>query len=281
MSQSYVLSKTKSTAAQSRMYFWVGNVGCIILGGTGCGLAALAFASQAIVAPLGGLTIVWNLMLSGGGNRAQMTAVFITLLGMSLVVWFGPGDSVSKPSPTGPFALFAQPRFQALGALYCSISLGLEGAKTKPELSKSTRRVAASAVGGVVGGLSNVFAKSAVEFYSGKRTGGDQDYVSFCLVAGIALLLAGTQIALFNQALANFPVAHVVPVYMTSLMLSSTISGGVAFDEFRGFSLARSLGFTCAMLVCVAGVGFLSTSSSSSSSSSSSPSALGEEESKD
>ncbi|KAH9254731.1 hypothetical protein BASA81_007282 [Batrachochytrium salamandrivorans] len=266
------------------MYFWVGNLGCIILGGTGCGLAALAFASQAIVAPLGGLTIVWNLVLSGGGNRTQMMASLITLLGMSLVVWFGPGEGLSKPAVgTGPFVIFTLPRFQVLGVLYCGVSLGLESAKINMGLNKSTRRVAASAVGGVVGGLSNVFAKSAVEFYSSKRTretvGGEQDYVSFCLVAAIALLLAGTQIALFNQALASFPVAHVVPVYMTSLMLSSTLSGGVAFDEFRDFSLARCLGFTCAMLVCVMGVAFLSFSSSSSLS----PSSLspGDEESKD
>lgn len=235
-------------------------MGCIIVLGTGLGLAALAFAPQSIIAPLGGLTIVWNLLLSGSVTRAQVLGTLVTMMGMALVIWFGPSPQQQQTQQkTTPFALLAKPTFELLVAVYLTMCATMETAKSNLTLSRFWRRIAAGAVGGVVGGLSNVFAKSAIEYYSQQQQ--SMAYFQFYLVVCIALLLAGAQIALFNQALASFPVITVVPVYMTSLMIFSTVSGGVAFDEFKNFGVLRSLAFCSGMLTCVCGVAFLSSSS--------------------
>ena len=103
----------KQSLGASRMYFYLGNFFIVALG-TSLGLTALAFAPQSLIAPLGGLTIVWNLTLATipffGGIHQQsqeIAATVITLVGTFLIVWLGPQNR----DELNTFWLFVSPRF--------------------------------------------------------------------------------------------------------------------------------------------------------------------------
>jgi hypothetical protein len=247
----------------SQVYFWFGNI-CVTLLGTTLGILALTYAPQSLISPLGGLTIVWNLMLAMipffGGIRPksiEYVATSITLLGTVIIVWLGPENRGQKNT----FWLFLNPKFGLLVLIYSGIGALLESASRSQ--NKLYRRISSGATGGIVGGLSNVFAKSAADFYSGNHVIDEQhDFGTFALVVIIALGLAISQLMFLNSALANYAAVQVVPIYQTTLIIFATISGGVAFDEFGGFSLLQYVGFSFGVCISVIGVAVLASSSS-------------------
>ena len=212
---------------QTRAIFILGNV-LIIVVGTLFGLAAFAYAPQSLVAPLGGLTIVWNAFLASlpafGGIKLSSRDVWATvacLMGSAALVFFGPRRD---PAAVDPQTVFSQWSFATFFFLSLAGALSLDGLSDSQSASKDARRMACGAVGGVVGGLSNVFSKSAV--VSGVPSSPAQ-----FIVLALAALCALLQLMALNRALARFPPFVIVPVYQVSLLLAATASGIITFDQ--------------------------------------------------
>ena len=247
----------------AQYYFWTGNA-CAALIGTVFGVLALAYAPQSLISPLGGLTMVWNLVLATlpvfGGIQPkplQVLATIATLFGTMIIVWLGPENRGRKNS----FWMFTEPSFLSLVVVYGGLGAMLEAIKNQ---NKLYHRIAAGATGGLVGGLSNLFAKAAVDFNSGNQIPEEaNDYGSFILVVVIAIGLALSQLMFLNNALASFPAVQIVPIYQTTLIVAATISGGIAFNEFDEFPLFQYFGFSCGVMVSILGVAFLTSLSSS------------------
>ena len=244
----------KQEHRQATLLIVAGNISVVLLG-TVLGLVALAFAPQSIIAPLGGLTVIWNLVLATlpffGGVKPKTEEIMytcLTLFGMAMVVGMGPTSRAEKTS----FATLVRPLFLVVLGTYVGLIVWLSSAKTE---NKLFRRIAAGGTGAMVGGLSNVFAKSAVEFYSGNQVESEaEDYVTFIVIIGIAVSLALGQLMLLNSALANFSAVQVIPIYQTILCIAATISGGIAFDEFRDMQVLQGLGFLVGVMVAAFGV---------------------------
>jgi len=248
---------------QASLYFGLGNFLVVVIG-TVLGLAAFAYAPQALISPLGGLTLVWNLLLAmlpffGGvqPKGLEILATLLTLLGTVVIVALGPANREQKNT----FWLLLKPSFVLLVTLYFSIGALLETVKHQ---SRRLRRIAAGALGGLVGGLSNVFAKAAIDFHAGNHVDVEKnDQFNFLIVASIAFALAASQLMFLNQALAAYSAMHIVPVYQTTLIIAATVSGGVAFEEFADFSTLRYIGFGSGVCLSIFGVILLVSASSS------------------
>ena len=229
-----------------------GNV-LITVVGTAFGLAAFAFAPQSLVAPLGGLTIVWNALLATlpyfGGARLSNRDIWSTaacLVGCVTLVAFGPRR---EPVPVDPLTVFSQYSFAVLFFASLLGALALDGVADFNSVSKDLRRLCLGSVGGIVGGLSNVFAKSAV--VSGGAHNRTETII--LVLAGLCSLL---QLLALNRALARYPPFAIVPVYQVSLLIAATVSGIISFDydEFMEFSWFQLAGFVGGVALCVAGI---------------------------
>jgi len=244
----------KQENQRSTLFLIAGNV-CVVLLGTVLGLSALAYAPQSVISPLGGLTVVWNLALATlplfgavKPKAEEFVYTLITLVGMAIVVAMGPQSHGRKAS----FYMLVRPTFVFVVLSYAAIIGWLHSAKSE---DKSFRRIAAGAIGAMVGGLSNVFAKSAVEFYSGNQVKSESnDYITFYMIIVIALGLALSQLMLLNSALANFTAVQVIPIYQTTLCIAATVSGGIAFDEFRDMTLVQGICFVAGVMISALGV---------------------------
>jgi hypothetical protein len=177
------------------------------------------------------------------------------LLGCCLLVLFGPANNpnvhLADPQVTFsqyPFGLF----------FFSSLALAhfLDSLAESSTASREAKRVACGAVGGIIGGLSNAFAKSAV---SGSRA---QNFLGYLIVVGLAAACALLQIVFLNRALARFHAFRIVPIYQTVLLIAATMSGAIAFDEFQGFSLFAWIMFCAGVAVACVGVAVLASSPS-------------------
>lgn len=249
----HMLSRKQQTELGTT-YLLLGNA-CVVVLGTGLGLAAFAYAPQSVLSPLGGLTVVWNLLLAtlpafGGVSPKgeEILYTLVTLLGMAVVVAMGPQNRGEKSS----FGSLGRSSFILVIISYCGSLAWMNLARTE---NKMLQRIFAGSSSAIVGGLSNVFAKSAVEFYSGNQVLSERDdFTTFSLVAAIALGLAISQLMLLNHALAQYSAVQIIPIYQTCLCIAATMSGGIAFDEFRDLTLFQLFFFAFGVGLAVFGV---------------------------
>ena len=263
-----------SSKEQASRVFVAGNV-LVVVVGTVFHLLAFYFAPQALVSPLGSLNIVNTVALArwpvfGGVKLAarESAAVAATLAGCVIVVWAGPSGEEAHGGVQD--ALFGR-RFFAFFVASTAFALALDWAGESPRVAPALARVAWSAVGGVVGGLTNVFAKGAVDATKTRSVAATvgvgvgasaaaSPLLLWTSAAALASALGAIQLAYLNRGLAKFSALAVIPVYQVTLLSFSTLSGGVAFGELDGMGPARAAAFVLGIALSCAGVALLAGS---------------------
>jgi len=89
---------------------------------------------------------------------------------------------------------------------------------------------------GIVGGVSLLFSKAAVQLLE-TTISGENQYIypePYICTFGLGLFLF-LQMRWLNSALERFDALFVIPVYQVVWMISGTVGGGVVFDEFGVF----------------------------------------------
>jgi len=202
---------------------------------------ALALAPLAILAPLSGETVVWNVVLAvyclgETTNPTELGAMGLILSGIVIVVIFGPHD-VASPPHTGTLELeidrfTSNPRmlfyFLCVGFIMaCSVALILRTGRAKrPRLNS----LGYAHLAGVVAGQTQLFLKCVVDLFD------TEDWVSsgtFWLFAGITLICGLSQLFILNKGLALHPAVTYVPIYQACLSIYTGIAGGFYFEEFQ------------------------------------------------
>lgn len=155
--------------------------------------------------------------------------------------------------------------------LVCIIVLSIYLLRLIDSKRMSERKLIASGcLPGLLGGLSTVFAKGAVDGLSKKLT------IELFLFLGLAASAAATQLIFLNRALERYQAIKVIPIYQITLLVSASMSGGLAFQEFKEYTILTWIVYCIGVTFSVCGVFLLSASqanqqdSSSVSSSSSS-----------
>ena len=259
---------------------WATGLGLVILGSV-ADLLALGFAAQSIVAPLGSLTLVSNVLLAPlflgeQLDRRDLLATFAIVFGSAISVIFAAHEEIAY-SVSDLFAFYLLPRFfvyAVLVVLLCFVFLyyiGIieqnMGDSVKYASQRSYHRLLYSALSGVIGAQSVLFAKCFAELVvTGLMRQGNFGiflyYQTYLVVIAMVTCIL-LQIKYMNSALLRFDSVTVVPIFQSFWILVSVIAGLVFFGEASNFSVYQAIMFPLGVLITLGGIYFLSLRSAS------------------
>lgn len=240
--------------------------------------AALAFAAQSIVAPLGSLTLVCNTilapcMLGEEIRRQDIFATFAIILGSSIAVATASHQD-DFIDTADLFELFTQGRFVGYVVVVCGVIAALRYAVFWARRIKKTQgrerylqvvkyhRFCYAAAAGVMGAQSVLFAKCTAQLLANTITGKGIMFVHpwtyfVLLMLGLTIFF---QVKWLNSGLRLFPSVVIVPTFQSFWILVSVLSGMAFFGEYKAFADAEWKGglFGTGILLTIAGVYMLS-----------------------
>jgi len=250
-----------------------------LVGGALCDFAALGFGAQSIVAPLGAWTLVSNVVIAPFFLGEKISVRDLASTGLIVA---GCALSVAMASHKDEvysafelFDLYAQPRFaiyfSAVVAVLVAFLFLVRFAERlesryggrSPEFMRwfHFHRFAYAAMSGVAGAQSVLFAKTVVELLTGSIVNHDRVFFAYWQTYPVLLGLTASltlQVYWMQSGLARYDALYCVPVFQAVWILTGVVGGGVFYQEFDGFSLLSWVLFPVGILLCVAGVFFLS-----------------------
>jgi len=235
---------------------------------------ALGFATQTVIAPLGSLTLVANMLFAPiiVGEVVQSSDILSTIsiiFGTALSVGFASHQDPERLLPE-LFALFVTWRFLGYAIVIIITIIGMWGTitiieKNHTNNSEPLRRFLYASLAGTIGAQNVLFAKCLAELMINWVSNSEsldsksiflyyQTYfMVFCLAASIFW-----QVKWLNDGLRQFDALYIVPVFQSFWVLVSVLSGLVFFEEYKTMSYTQLTGFPIAVLITITGVYFLS-----------------------
>lgn len=253
--------------------WWLG-LSLIVLGAI-ADFLALTFAPQSLVAPLGSLTLVSNIILSPIILKEVITSwdIFATLtivLGCIISVAFA--SHADKVYPNDElFSFYLQWPFLVYAALVisfmviCFIAMkhyeAIERDRIRyTPLEESWHRLTYPAISGTIGAQSVLFAKCLVEMVVNAFDGRGLFLVrwqAYLIILAMAACIV-FQIMWLNDGLLRFDAAFEVPVFQAFWVVLSVCSGLIFYNEYEGMTIEQNVLFGVGIVITVSGVIMLS-----------------------
>ena len=252
----------------------------LIIFGSLFDVAALGLGPQSLVAPLGSLTLVSNVLcayalLKESVTRHDVLSTALIVIGATIAVAFGAHEQ-QQWSVDDLFHFFTQPQFIVyatiivLFSIFCYVQLHrlelleLDVGKASPLYlqHRSHHRFYYPALAGTIGAQSVLFAKCSVELLlSSFRLSSPayflshwQSYVVLtCMFTSIFL-----QIKYLNEGLRRFSSTYSIPVFQAFWILISVVSGLIFYREYEHMQRWDGLLFSTGVVIAVVGVMMLS-----------------------
>mmetsp|Transcript_5523 Transcript_5523/g.10381 ORF Transcript_5523/g.10381 Transcript_5523/m.10381 type:complete len:683 (+) Transcript_5523:274-2322(+) len=257
---------------------WTIGFICLV-GGSIFDFAALAFGAQSIVAPLGSISLVANMIFAQVMHGEQLSKRDVLA---TIVIIFGCVVSVAFASHKNEIcdidtllALYGEPRFAiyagvilsllACGMIFAQYIEAVEAASgiQSPEYLALFKyhRFVYTFLSGVAGAQSVLFAKSLDELLVSSFAGDSRIFLAHMgsyMIAFSMFCTIGLQIYWLNCGLAKWDALYIVPVFQAQWIVFSVIGGGVFYGEFSGFSFGQVVAFCVGIALTVLGVYILS-----------------------
>jgi len=275
------LCEAKRTKKEKRSYVsqpkWVCGLLMVVAGGL-LDFVALAYAPQSLVTPVGGFTIVANVvfahyLLNEAFNRSDATATALIIGGVVQVALFADksetcytaDELVSFYSRTAfiIYALVISLLIVVLLLLVRHVEKILESFGSNSSSYKKFRRIHSilyPALSGLFGAQSVLFAKSTVELIKTFNVTGVNQFTQFrtYFSACTMVLCIFLQIHWLAKGLEKFDAVFTVPIFQCFFITVSIVGGGVYFDEFRDMSSFQFSMFLLGVMLTLAGVFLMS-----------------------
>ena len=244
-------------------------------------VVALAYGPQSLIAPLGSLTLVSNilcanLLLHERVSRYDIAATALIVLGSSIAIGWGKKNEETYTLDM-LFSFYTQSTFilyatiVILFSIHCYTQihkfekLEAEEGKASPLYLKhrSQHRFYYPALSGTIGAQSVLFAKCSVELlidtFSGNANSKNMftewpSYVVISCMFGSIFY----QIRYLNEGLRRFSSTYSIPVFQAFWILVSVISGLIYYKEYKGLDAFSTIMFGLGVSVTVGGVVMLS-----------------------
>ena len=235
------------------------------------GLDSLAFALAplAVIAPIGGLTIVTSALVANSGitgsverlNGLQWLIIFVITGGVAAVVCFGPKPAAELNNEEAlqnftetPFVVY---QLSTVGVVLCTYSLLI--LKLAPPCTY--RRtictgVAAGMCSGITQSMLKIIAVTGVEFV----TTGVLDWKNVMLWMAVVELAIAAMVLLhmLNLCLASAPVSIATSMYQTAMILMTVCAGIALYHDLTPDTNPSEIGtFVTAVVFVITGVGVL------------------------
>lgn len=205
--------------------------------------ASFAFAAQSLLAALGSIQFVSNVAFARLVNKERITphtvvGTLIIVAGCVTLVLFGPHDS---PSYTVDelMALYGNAAYISYLCVGAAVVIGSYIAYWWIKRRRQTRVLGLYVLfSALVGTQSVLYGKSLSLLFRASLAGTNvvKSWYSWaCLLA--FLVAAFYWVRRFNKGLRYFDVMRAMPAMQVGWILFSLVSGGLYFQEFRGFTV--------------------------------------------
>ncbi|OWZ08750.1 hypothetical protein PHMEG_00018654 [Phytophthora megakarya] len=255
-----------------RQPLWVIGL-LLVVGGSVLDFVALGFLPQSLATPVGGSTMVANvvfasLFLKEKFTKSDAIGTTLVLLGIIIVATFAEKESGCY-TVHELVALYREPLFSMYAVLIgvsCLILVLLvrkmervlkEKGRSSPEYKRFAKlhSVSYPALSGIFGAQSVLFAKSTAELMK-TTLEGDIQFVNFGAYAITFSMLACVflQIHWLAHGLQKFDAVFVVPVFQCFFISVSIFGGGIYFKEFAHMKPLALIMFSVGAIVTISGV---------------------------
>jgi len=263
----------KSKGNYTKEPFWILGMVCVCVGSL-LDFTALAFVDQAVVAPLGSLTLVSNvffapLLLKEKVTRQQLYYTFLIVAGSIIAVAFAPREG-GTPETVAMFENFTRARFIVYACIIAVAMCILRFACWKLRRIRladpngrymkliGIHTFAYAACAGIMGAQSVLFAKCTANLVAASIAGKGLMFIyggTYGVLIGLGVTIF-LQIRWLNSGLRMFSSLMVVPIFQSFWILVSVIAGMVFFGEYEGVfdKTANALLFPVGLLLTIAGV---------------------------
>lgn len=273
MIQEVVHGRSRPYAKQP---FWLlGLLGVIV--GAILDFAALGFAAQSLITPVGGFTMVANLFfanfwLGESITRLDIISTFAIIAGIVLIAAFADKsnqcytlDSLKclyKRTAFIPYAVLVGGLivlvYVAVVILRKRAKAMQDGEKTESWFYKrlcSILPLLCALLSGLIGAQSVLFAKSTIEILKSTARGNHEfsNYVTYLIIIAMFLAILG-QIHWLAVALSEFDAVVIVPVFQSVFVSFTIIAGAAYFGEFRNFNHLQTIFFPIGVVILIIGV---------------------------
>ena len=259
-----------------RQPLWALGLSMIIFGAIG-DFAALGFAAQSLITPVGGVTMVANVVfasffLGETLTRKDIMATMVIVSGVALITVFA---SKKEACYTADDLIVLFQRWQFIvytlvftGSFFAFWYITRRASRKRriygdlsPQYlaTKNLHRFGYPCLSGLIGAQDVLFAKATAELIKSSIKGENQlIYLStwFIIVMMVACIFG--QIHFLAMALKHFDAVYVVPVFQCFFISGSIIAGAVYYREFEEFTAAQGIGFLVALALTLIGVFLLS-----------------------
>lgn len=236
-------------------------------------MISFSMAPQSLLAPLGALSMVTNILISPLMLRERPTREEII---STSIITFGIVVSVSSGEHENPLLSMEAIRnlwmesFSVLWIIIVGLSAALsrltvyylydndtESDDEQSPITESSYEPALYAWScGSVGSITVLFAKLCTEMVRSATLSHDHPFeepLSYCFI-GALVGCAVLQITILNQGLQRFRMLTFVPLYQVVWALQSIIMGGVFFQEFSNLKSHQLVLFPTGVIITMVGV---------------------------
>lgn len=257
---------------------WITGMVCLI-GGSLCDFAALGFGRQCVVAPLGSMSLVSNVLLSipMHGERPTKPVVYATfaiMVGCAIAVAFG-GEKSAPVDLHGVYDFYYRSEFW-IYAITMSSSMFIfwmllqflnysreAGGEFYSERHQYFHRFAYGALSGTMGAQNMLFAKSTSTLVIITFSGDEPGNLFFHLQSYLIIMALGftifMQLKWLNEGLKRFSALLIIPIFQAFWIFVSVIGGLYVFDELDQINGIAIFSFCLGVIITIGGVLFLST----------------------
>ncbi|KAJ2517844.1 hypothetical protein H4217_003700 [Coemansia sp. RSA 1939] len=271
--------------------YWAIGLVVFVLGNA-TNFIALQFAPQSLVAPLGAVALVTNVIVAPLLNKEKIGlfdvgGIALIIAGCVIVVVF---SGIAQQNlrlcmliqllRARPTVIYLCIISVAIAATYVflwsverALKLGESGTTKRTALDKWIRPIppssryvryglplAYASMGSLMAALTTLFAKSLVNLLSTSLFDHENQFTSFlpwCILL-VTVFTAASQVYWINQGLLRYDALLQVPVFYVVWTVLDIIGGGIYFNEFKLFTTVKYVLFTLGVAVIFSGVGLLS-----------------------
>jgi len=235
---------------------------------------SLNFAPESLIASLGSIAVVLNLILAPRllGEKMRPGDLLITALvivGTTICVFFS-AHSDSENTWDDLYGKFFQPQFVLYFLLLLLVSLLMLALAGRmhlickpmarnhlrdayiwtPEFGVRARRVALPSIAAICAGFVAMLGKATVELISDTLQG-DNEFKHFgsWLIPLAVVAFLFFQIRFLNESLRIYSALSIVPFYETMNSICGILNGAVYYRDFDQFSTTQAIFFPLGMLI--------------------------------
>jgi len=212
--------------------------------------ASFAFAAQSLLAALGSIQFVSNVAFARLVNKERITphtvvGTLIIVAGCVTLVLFGPHDSPSYAMDE-LMALYGNAAYISYLCVGAAVVIGSYIAYWWIKRRRQTRVLGLYVLfSALVGTQSVLYGKSLSLLFRASLAGINVFKSWYSWVCLLAFLVAAFYwVRRFNKGLRYFDVMRAMPAMQVGWILFSLVSGGLYFQEFRGFTVRTGVGRT-------------------------------------